>query len=57
MRKLKLILHTNQLEGLFTSRHATWFRHIFFLEKHGFQFLLLERSKCREKLKTMFMQN
>ena len=51
MRKLKLIPHTNQLEGLSTSRHATWFRHVFFSAKTW------SDGKCQEKLKIMLMQN
>ena len=57
MRKLKLILHTNQLEDLSTSRHATWFRHIIFCKNVVFNFSYWSDGKCQEKLKTMLMQN
>ena len=63
MRKLKLILHANQLEGLSTSRHATWFRHIFLYNNMVFNFSYKRSNgkrsdgKCQEKLKTMLMQN
>ena len=53
MRKLKLILHTNQLEGLSTSRHATYFRHNRWFSISTYW----SDRKCQEKLKTMLMQN
>ena len=57
MRKLKLILHSNQLEGLLTWRHATWFRHIFFCKNIVFNISYWSDGKCQEKLKTMLKQN
>ena len=52
MRKLKLILHANQPEGLSTSRQ------IFFCKNMVFNFSYKRSDgKCQEKLKTMLMQN
>ena len=58
MRKLKLILHTNQHEGLSTSRHAIFdFDTIFVCKNMVFNFSCWSDGKCQEKLKTILMQN
>ena len=54
MRKLKVILHTNQLEGLLTSIDFDTF---FFCKNMVFNFSYWSDGKFQEKLKTMLMQN